>query len=654
MKLGLTSLDLLALITELKPVLISARIENVYQLEDGSFLIKFHAKSGQENVIVDPARRINLTRFKYAIPESPSPQAATLRRHLSSGKVDGISQVGFDRIIFFDITWGEEKIRVYFELFSDGNIIIADSAGTIKYVLHPKSMRDRTIKQGVRYNPPPERGHDILSSSIVSIEEVRTQKFNAGRALTRVYNLPSEVVEEALARIKITPVKPAEEMTPDELDSFTRSARLIIDEAKSCLKPNIVASEGKNVSVLPIAFVTHSQDAKRFETFNEAVDEYFSSIRSEILESKKRSPVEEGLKNLEAILERQKLYVNELEDQKKKFGELGKLIMANMFGIQSMIEKVVLMRRSGKDWDAMLNYDYGIKVKSIDRASGMLTVALGDRDLQIDFKMPASKNAEQYFARSKEAVRKLEGLKTASKDTEEKIAKMKAGLTKISAPVMLRAMKKEWYERFRWSYSSQDFLIIGGKDSTQNEVLVKKHMGTRDIFAHADVPGGSVVIIKSEGKDIPLETKSEAVALAVAFSRAWKAGVGVADGYWVNANQVTKTPPSGEYLGKGAFMIYGERNYIRNIPLIAWFGIRLTDEGFKVLVGNEAFVKANSEYFAVLKPGELECLELNKKIREEVMLGADPKATNLIRAIPDSEITALLPSGGCSVGHLSV
>ena len=35
--------------------------------------------------------------------------------------------------------------------------------------------------------------------------------------------------------------------------------------------------------------------------------------------------------------------------------------------------------------------------------------------------------------------------------------------------------KQEWYEKFHWFFSSEDFLCIGGKDATSNEIIIKKH-----------------------------------------------------------------------------------------------------------------------------------------------------------------------------------
>ena len=45
------------------------------------------------------------------------------------------------------------------------------------------------------------------------------------------------------------------------------------------------------------------------------------------------------------------------------------------------------------------------------------------------------------------------------------------------------------------------------------------------------------------------------------YSIAWEAKVTV-NAWWVNATQVSKTAPSGEYLTTGSFMIRGKKNYL--------------------------------------------------------------------------------------------
>lgn len=650
-KLCLTSLDLLALLTELKYALISARIENIYQLEDGTFLFRLHSKAGQENLVVEPGVRVNLTRFKHSVPEKPTSQAAQLRHYLSSAKVASIDQVDFDRILYMDVARGDQRLRVYLEIFGDGNIVVTDESGIIKYALTNKDMKDRTIKPGRVYLPPPHRGKEMAEA--VSPEEIRCQKFNVARSLTRVYNLPPEVVEEALLRVNIKPDSSSEGFTGGTLVAFLSSAQSIVEEVKaSLLKPNIVMSGARATSVLPVEFRSQENSRKSLSTFNEAIDEYFSTLSAESLATKRKSPAEGELKNLEAILVRQVSHIKELEDARIQENETGRLIMANLRSVHSAIEMVMGSRRTGTDWEIIERSVADLGVKKIDASKGILTIALGDKDVRIDFKLSAADNAERHFSASKEAAKKLLGLKEAVKYTEEKVEKVKQGLSTVIAPLIIKAMKKEWYERFRWTFSKQGFLIIGGKDSTQNEVLVKKHMDPSDIFVHSDVPGGSVVIIKSGGQEVPEETKCQATSFAVSYSRAWKAGLAAADGYWVKSDQVTKTPPSGEYLGKGAFMIYGERNYIRNVPLALNLGIRFLENAFKIVVSVGTDAAEGEGAFVKLTTGEYEGADLVKRIKEALTRKSGDRYARLIRAVPDSEISAYLPPGGCAVDQL--
>ena len=641
-KLGLTSLDILAVVKELESALISARIENIYELESGSFLLRMHSKSGQENIIVDSGRRLNLTRYKQQVPEKPTPQATQLRHYLLPSKIVSIGQVDFDRIICMDLMKGDQSIKLYFELFGDGNIIVADGEGIVRYALHSKEMKDRIIRYGVPYSAPPQRGRDL--SSPVALEEITSQKVSIIRALTRIYNLPPELVEEALFRVPLDPGQPSIQITQDSINAFLKSAALILDEVRAGkLRPNIGISEGKNLNVFPLEFRSTAPEHKNFETFNEAVDEYFSSMSSDTVAARRRSPAEVALKNFEAILLRQRTHIEELERIRKESNETGIALMSNLHGIQSAIDSVVKARRAGADWSTIKST--GIPIKSIDQAKGTMIVLVGGKELAIDFKLTATKNAEKFFSESKEAVKKLEGLQEAIKDTEKKIEKAKHGLLTVVAPVTVKALKKEWYERFRWTFSPEGFLMIGGKDSTQNEVLVKKHMGPSDLFVHSDVPGGSVVIIKAEGKQIPDEVKREAVAFAVSYSRAWKAGLRAADVYWVPSDQVTKTPPTGEYLGKGAFMIYGDRNYVRGAPLGFNLCVTISDGSFKVTVN---FIEGSHGCVRVT-PGDLAGPALVKRIKELLVQRAEQENSRLIMAIPASEIEACLPQGGCSV-----
>lgn len=70
----------------------------------------------------------------------------------------------------------------------------------------------------------------------------------------------------------------------------------------------------------------------------------------------------------------------------------------------------------------------------------------------------------------------------------------------------------------------------------------------------------------------PPKTLNEAGTMAIVLSSAWKERV-VTSAWWVRADQVSKTAPSGEYLNTGAFMIRGRKNYLPMSNFFYGFGI---------------------------------------------------------------------------------
>jgi len=66
---------------------------------------------------------------------------------------------------------------------------------------------------------------------------------------------------------------------------------------------------------------------------------------------------------------------------------------------------------------------------------------------------------------------------------------------------------------------------------------------------------------------VPPNSVSQAGAACVCRSQAWDAKI-VTSAWWVHAQQVSKTAPSGEYLPTGSFMIRGRKNFLPPHPLV--------------------------------------------------------------------------------------
>ncbi len=184
-------------------------------------------------------------------------------------------------------------------------------------------------------------------------------------------------------------------------------------------------------------------------------------------------------------------------------------------------------------------------------------------EIEIDFTKSAQKNAEEYFAKAKKDRLKAEGAEKAIKDLE---AMLKEAESAGRAKKALRKLrKKEWYERFDWFFTSHGLLAIGGRSADQNEELNSRYFSDADLFFHADIFGASVVILKG-GADAGEEDREEAAQFSASFSKAWESSLSSADVYSLKRIQVTKSSGRGS-LGKGSFLLTGERQWYKSVPL---------------------------------------------------------------------------------------
>ncbi len=253
--------------------------------------------------------------------------------------------------------------------------------------------------------------------------------------------------------------------------------------------------------------------------------------------------------------------------------------------------------------------------------------------ISLDVRKTPEQNAAEYYEKAKKAKKKLEGARQALEASRRKLeALQKAKAAEQQKKKEAPKQEKKWYEKLRWFISSEGFLVIGGKDATSNEIVIKKHTEANDIVFHTDMAGSPFFVIKTEGK-VPGEATMQETAQATAsYSRAWRAGLGLLEVFHVAPEQVSKAARAGEYMGKGAFMIYGKTNYVSAELRLA---VGVTDEG-RVMGGPPQAVKAHCTKYAEVVPGRDRTSDAAKRILKRI--GGDL----------DSIITAL-PAGGCSV-----
>jgi predicted ribosome quality control (RQC) complex YloA/Tae2 family protein len=272
-------------------------------------------------------------------------------------------------------------------------------------------------------------------------------------------------------------------------------------------------------------------------------------------------------------------------------------------------------------------------------------------ELEIDLSKSLDENAALYFEESKESRKRIAGLRKALEIGEAKLREKEVLEQKKKDLVLAQKekskRKKKWFESFRWFFTSDNLLVVGGKDAQSNEQIVKNKMKKNDVYFHAEVFGAPHCFIQAPeefskpGREFvaPEQSLSEAAQFAVTFSKAWEEGRPIADAYSVKPDQVSKSTKSGESMGTGAFMIYGERNWFKKSVLSCAIGFFPKE---KVLMcAPLSAVKKHCGVFVELKQGKKSKEQISKELKDFF------EKKGLIFSV--DEFVSLLPSGGFEV-----
>ncbi|HLC95865.1 MAG TPA: NFACT RNA binding domain-containing protein [Candidatus Nanoarchaeia archaeon] len=263
--------------------------------------------------------------------------------------------------------------------------------------------------------------------------------------------------------------------------------------------------------------------------------------------------------------------------------------------------------------------------------------------VEIDLHKSVEENASVYYEKAKKIKKKIEGAIHALQESESKLKKLEKDHTKEQEELskVTVARPKEWYEKFRWFITSTGFFVIGGRDATTNEIIVKKHTDADDLVFHTDLAGSPFFVIKrklivppypSPPPTIDDKTLREVADATVSYSRTWRLGLSNSPVFYVKPDQVSKEAKAGEYLVKGAFMINGKTNYVDNKINCA---IGILSDG-KIMGGPVEAVKAHCNKYVPVIQGRDKASKVAKFIQKKIGGTLD-------------EIIAVLPSGGVAV-----
>ena len=504
-----------AMVRELNETLAGGRIMKIHQPYPNEIFLVIRNNRTNYPVLLSahPSfARAQISRIKYANPQTAPNFAMMLRKHLEGAQLLRVEQVANDRMIKFTTSGrnelgDEEKTSLILEMMGrHSNLFLIDEPtqrilDLIKHVPADQN-RVRTLMPGGTYVMPPKQdvinpyeSLDGLANLILDNPDVNDL---AKGIQTTFQGFARDSAQELAAVLQQS--GDAMKLAQNWFDRFDQP------------EPRLISTE-KGVNFTPFEWLTVQGNVLTYPTLSEMLDAYFA-------EKSERDRVQQQA----AIVLR--VVRNELKKNKTKIkkqqAELDAADNADEFKVKGELLTTYMHQvERGMTEIALPNYYDDNKP---------LKIALSNQ-------IGPSQNAQKYFT-------KYNKLKTSVKYLNEQIAMAQEEVDyfenllaqiDIASPKDIEEIRQELiqegYMRVQSKkkqkpqvsqpekfYATDGTLIEVGKNNLQNERLSMKTAAKSDIWLHTkDIPGSHVIIHDANPSD---DTLLEGAMLAAYFSKA--------------------------------------------------------------------------------------------------------------------------------------
>lgn len=529
--------------SELEPILIGSRVDKIHQPSRDSLVITLRTLGqGNRKLLLSSSAgtaRVHLTDREPENPKVPPMFCMLLRKHLSSGKLVGIRQDGYERILFLDFEATDEfgdrvTLSIACEIMGRcSNILLIGPDGrvidAIKRVSEDMS-RVRRVLPGVQYTLPPrdERLSPLDFNENALFDVLETQPAELSKALVKAF----EGISPIFAREAAFFASRGDERHSNEL-SDTEKTRLVYylkDVAGQI-------SRGENKYYIlrdrdglmkDFCFTKINQYGalmfdREFDSPSKLLD-YFYSERDVLAQTKQRA--DDLFKLLTSLNERirrrvsaQKIELQECQNR-DEFRLKGDLIMSNLYRLEKGMTEAKLENYYDENCPEVV--------------------------IPLDIRLTPAQNAQKYYSEYRKADtadKMLRGLIEKGEEELKYIESVFDSLSRASTEGELSEirdeLRAEGYVKSQKSkqkqpkalppieYRTSDgFKVLSGRNNRQNDLLTLKLADKTDIWLHVKDITGSHVIIFCGGRE-PTEDAISEAALIAAYNSSARTGSSV-------------------------------------------------------------------------------------------------------------------------------
>lgn len=534
--MALDAICVSCLADEIAEKITGGRIDKIYQPEKDEIVLSIRTFAENYKLVLcanSTYPRVHFTTVNKKNPQTAPLFCMLLRKHLQSGKVLSVRQVGFERIVEFEIESYDElgdltvKKLIIEIMGRHSNIILTINDKIIDSIKHIDLTVSsvRQVLPGFLYEYPPERDITPLICADESLEiDISAKGEPTNKSIMSAVSGISPLTAREIVYSCFGTADIRNEQITDKKRLAYEILRFADKVKKKDFKPNLiidaVTDKPIDFSAIPINQYENAARIEENSSMSEIIDKFYSKKdAAERMRQKSADLVKLLNTNRERAAKKQGILLATLKDaeNKDKYKIYGELITANLYRIAE------------GDREAVVENYYEADMPTVK--------------IPLDAFLSPSQNAQRYFKRYQkaknaeiEAAKQLKEneavldylestlVSVLNAESESDLNAIRTELAQqgyLKRTVLKKSKKLPNNSKPMHFISSDGFDIYVGRNNTQNDYLTLKLANSNDIWFHTKNIHGSHTIIKlGLDKNVPETTMTEAAQLAAYYSKA--------------------------------------------------------------------------------------------------------------------------------------
>jgi predicted RNA-binding protein homologous to eukaryotic snRNP len=536
--MALDGIVIAALVKELRDTLLGGHIQKIAMPEKNELLLTVKNHAAQHRLLISCEASLPLLYLQA--DNKPSPLTAPgfamlLRKHIGSGKITAVEQLGLERIVRIETTQLNElgdiaPRALYTELmgkysniiFTDENDVILDSMRRV-----PASVSSlREVLPGRPYFVPEklQKTNPLeLSETDFTAALTAQGSLPLDRALSSAFSgISSLIAQEVLFRTSLEPREVFDGLSAEKRNALYSVFSSLMEAVRTeRFEPVMYLRDEVPVefSALPLETLkAEGLEARRYTSVSELLYSYYALRAESSRMRQKSSDLRRLVQNhLERSQRKRILQEKQLADsqKKEKYRVYGDLLNSYAYQIPAGSDHYVAENFYDENRPLRIPLDKNLSPAENAKKYFDRYAKLKRTELAVGAELEKTVQEEAHLASV------LTALELATEESD--LAEIREELAAFQYVKRQRTQKGKRPQKIQSHplhfRSSDGFDIYVGKNNYQNEELTFKVASGSDWWFHAKGMPGSHVIVKANGQELPDRCFEEAASLAAYYSK---------------------------------------------------------------------------------------------------------------------------------------